>query len=106
MKTTVRIKYTFPKWVDRSIAPPELRQKWDEFVAALVKHERRHRDIAVEAAVQIERAIAGMRPRTTCGELERHANALGRRLLDDCRKRQSECDARTHQGRLEGARFA
>jgi predicted secreted Zn-dependent protease len=32
VKTTVRIKYTFPKWVDRPNASPELRRKWDEFI--------------------------------------------------------------------------
>ena len=103
--TTVRIKFTFPKWIDRSSAPEELRQKWDEYIVALIKHERRHRDIAVEAAVQIERAIAGMKPRATCDGLKRDVDAMGHRLVEDCRKRQSEYDARTQHGRLEGARF-
>jgi predicted secreted Zn-dependent protease len=105
VKTIVRIKYTFPKWVDRSNAPPELRRKWDEFISALIGHERGHRDIAVEAASQIERAIAGMRPRRSCKALEIDANALGHRLLSDCRKRQAEYDARTRHGRTQGVRF-
>ncbi|MGO9121272.1 MAG: DUF922 domain-containing Zn-dependent protease [Desulfomonilaceae bacterium] len=103
--TTVRIKFTFPKWIDRSNAPEELRQKWDNYIVALIKHERRHRVIAVEAAVQIERAIAGMKPHATCDGLKRDVNAMGHRLVEDCRKRQSDYDARTQHGRLEGARF-
>jgi predicted secreted Zn-dependent protease len=105
VNTTVRIKFTFPKWIDRSNAPEELRQKWDNYIVALIKHERRHRDIAVEAAVQIERAIAGMKPRPTCGGLKRDVDAVGHRLIEDCRKRQSDYDDRTNHGHLEGARF-
>lgn len=105
VKTTVRIKFTFPKWIDRSNGPEELRQKWDNYIVALIKHERRHRDIAVEAAVQIERAIAGMKPRRSCDGLKSDVNAVGLRLIEDCRKRQSDYDARTQHGRLEGARF-
>lgn len=105
VNTTVRIKFTFPKWMDRSNAPEELRQKWDNYIVALIKHERRHRDIAVEAAVQIERAIAGMKPHATCDGLKRDVNAIGHRLVEDCRKRQSDYDARTNHGHLEGARF-
>lgn len=104
-QTTVRIKFTFPKWINRSKAPEELRQKWDRYITALERHERRHRDIAVEAAVQIERAIAGIKPRATCDGLKSDANAVGHRLVEDCKKRQSDYDARTQHGKLEGARF-
>jgi predicted secreted Zn-dependent protease len=105
VQTTVRIKFTFPKWIDRSKAPDELRQKWDKYITALERHERRHRDIAAEAAVQIERAIAGMKPRGSCDGLKRDANAVGHLLVEDCKKRQSDYDARTNHGKLEGARF-
>ncbi len=105
VQTTVRIKFTLPKWIDRSEAPEELRQKWDKYITALERHERRHRDIAVETAFQVERAIAGMKLRGGCDGLKREANALGHRLVDNCKKRQSDYDARTNHGKLEGAQF-
>jgi len=105
VQTTVRIKFTLPKWTDRSSAPEELRQKWDDYIAALIRHEENHRDIAVEAAAQIEQAIAEIASRATCDELGRASNALARRILDDSRKRQKEYDAQTRHGRLEGVRF-
>jgi predicted secreted Zn-dependent protease len=105
VETTVRIKFTFPRWIARSNAPEELRQRWDKYIAALTRHEHRHRDIAVEAAAQIERTITGMKPRKSCDGLKRDANAMGHRLVEDCRKRQSDYDARTNHGHLEGARF-
>lgn len=56
----MKIKYTLPKWVDRSAAPTEMKESWDKYLAALTRHERGDKDIAVQAANRIELAVAAM----------------------------------------------
>jgi predicted secreted Zn-dependent protease len=104
VSVTIKIRYVYPKWSGRDFGRGELRIEWDRYIAALEAHERGHRDIAVAAAARIESAIAGM-IRTNCHELGREANALGERILDDCRKRQEDYDAVTNHGITQGARL-
>ena len=92
VQTKVWIKYTYPKWKNFRAALPELQEKWKAFMKVLVRHEERHKDIAVEGAREIQRAIREMEPRSSCSELEYEANEIGLEILERFSKRQKEFD--------------
>ncbi len=105
VKTWVNAKYTFPKWQSRFTASSDLIDLWDRYITALQIHEEGHLDIAVDAATRIEQAIADMEARPSCKELEKAANALGYRILEECKREHEQYDARTGHGRTQGAKF-
>lgn len=88
----VWITYTYPRWKNFRAALPELQEKWEAFMKALVRHEEGHKDIAVDAALEIQRAIREMEPRSSCSELEQDANEIGLEILEQFSKRQDEFD--------------
>ena len=92
VQTKVWIKYTYPKWKNLRAALPELQEKWKAFMKSLVRHEEGHKDIAVEGAREIQRAIREMEPRSSCSELEYEANEIGLEILEQFSKRQDEFD--------------
>ena len=104
-RVNVEVTFRYPKWVPNGDARPELVEKWDAYLNNLIQHENRHRDIVVEAAHELSRAVAELPPAPSCAELDRSVNALSRarmaKLIDD----QNAYDALTNHGRTEGALF-
>jgi predicted secreted Zn-dependent protease len=48
--TTLVIRQTLPRWLDRARATARVQKKWDRFYAALLAHEAEHVQIARNAA--------------------------------------------------------
>lgn len=103
--SSVDVKYKLPKWVSYKDAPANLKNKWDHFIQNLVLHEYGHKDIGAQTAGEIERAIAALKPHSTCRELELAANSIGRQLLDKSKPIEADYDLRTRHGRTQGANF-
>jgi predicted secreted Zn-dependent protease len=55
--TTVDVTFTMPRWADYQKASWDQQQKWDKFYASLMEHENGHKDIAIEAAKEIENKL-------------------------------------------------
>lgn len=53
----LKITYQFPKWRTKGSAPATVRKHWDAFYAELVRHERRHGQIAKKFAGKVEREM-------------------------------------------------
>ncbi|MDX1532072.1 MAG: DUF922 domain-containing protein, partial [Rhodothermales bacterium] len=95
---TVRL----PRWQDPHAAPPTLRQQWSRFISALERHERRHRDLAEEAAHAIRWRLVSVRART-CDAIEAAAQREVQHVLDSYERRQRQYDEHTGHGQTQGA---
>ena len=103
--TTLTVEFRLPRWVNRASAPSALKAKWDAYLQSLKRHENGHKDFGIQAAIEIERSIAGLDPAVTCDALAKTANQLGRRILSEYAAKERAYDARTNFGETQGAVF-
>lgn len=89
---------------------PELRRStpaqqaaFDRYLPALSRHEQGHVQLGREAAQAIDQGIARLPAAPDCATLERQAEDLGRRLLQDHMERNRQYDLRTDHGASQGA---
>jgi predicted secreted Zn-dependent protease len=102
---TVDVTVTLPRLAADASRPAELTRAFEEFTAKLLLHEEGHVQNGVDIAKRIEAAILGMKPHPTCDALGRAANALAQSLVKEGNQNDIEYDARTQDGRNQGARF-
>ncbi|MDD2468398.1 MAG: DUF922 domain-containing protein [Desulfobulbus sp.] len=103
--TTVDLTFHLPKWINSDAAPENLTNKWDRFFRNLELHEYGHKEIGVQAAKEIVKAIKSMEPRASCQELGEAANSLGQLILQKWKQEEVEYDVRTNHGIIQGAKF-
>jgi predicted secreted Zn-dependent protease len=101
LTTTIHL----PRWQAPPDAAPDLRQRWEAYVAALDRHERHHEALAIEAADALERRVGAIDRAADCKTLEAEVNAAGEAVIEDYRARQRAYDVETGHGRSEGVRF-
>ncbi len=101
----VDISFRYPKWTPGKDAPQTLVHKWDDYVRHLEDHENGHRDLAVEAALELSRAVAALPPVHTCAEIDHYVKALCRERMTMLNDEEKEYDAATHHGSKQGALF-
>jgi len=76
---------------------PDVKARWDAYLAALAAHEARHARAAYAARTEVLAALRG----ATCAT----ANAAGEAVLATIRARDAAVDRATDHGRTEGAVF-
>ena len=84
---------------------PEPGEQWARYIAALELHEQGHRRHGVDAANEVDRAIAAMPPAGSCDALGKNANALGMSILRKYNQLDLDYDRDTGHGATQGARF-
>lgn len=84
-------------------APRETQQVFDRYATALRHHEMGHYQFGLDAANHIDHSILALPPQATCTLLERTANRIGRRILDDAVQAERAYDRSTQHGRTQGA---
>lgn len=104
-KVALEISYRYPKWVHADGAPQVLVDKWDGYMKHLITHENGHRDMAVEAATELSRAIAALPPAASCAELDREVRALSRARMQKLNAEEKGYDESTIHGKTQGAVF-
>lgn len=104
-KVALEISYRYPKWVPTDGAPQPLVDKWDGYMKNLITHENGHRDMAVEAAAELSRAVAALPPAASCAEFDRKVRALGRERMAKLNADQKSYDETTVHGKTQGAVF-
>ena len=104
--TTVEVRYLLPRLASRDTVTEELRMKWDTYLAALVTHELRHQQFAVEAARRIETKLPKLGSRASCEPLAEEADRVAAGVIDGARRRERQYDTATRHGYSEGAVFA
>jgi predicted secreted Zn-dependent protease len=101
--TRVTVTITLPKWDGEITADNDTRSQWSRYLAALELHERGHRQLAIDAAKEIDRVISGMNGK--CSTLEARANGAGDAILNRYRQLQLDYDRDTNHDATQGARF-
>ena len=103
VKTALTVKYTLPQIPKEFNTSGETRTIFNNFYAALFKHEQNHRDSGLYAARDIEQALLNLGGSfTNCKKLELAANQKGHQILQQYVQRDIDYDKRTAHGRLEG----
>jgi len=104
-RATVDISSRYPKWVHSGDVPQPLAAKWDNYMKNLVMHEHGHRDMVVEAATELSRAVAKLPPAPTCAELDHMVQSLCHERLDRLDAESKAYDEATRHGVAQGAFF-
>ena len=86
-----------PRLADRTAVPAQVLAHWDDYIAALERHEAWHVRNGYSGRAEIQAAIAG----ATCATADAAALAAVRRIG----LRDQDYDRRTHHGIDEGATF-
>lgn len=102
-RAVVDVTIRYPRWVSDDNTPAPLTDAWDAYLHGLIRHEQGHRDIAVAAADGLIRAATALTPASTCADLDRTVEALGRSFMDRLRLDQQAYDAETGHGAMQGA---
>lgn len=104
-RASLDITFRYPKWVRNDDAPRLLTEKWDSYLQNLVMHEQGHRDLAVEAAADLSRAVAGLPPARSCAELDRQVRRLCHERMKQLNRDSEAYDEGTVHGFAQGAVF-
>ncbi len=104
-QVTVDVVFRYPKWTGTEDAPRTLAEKWDYYMKHLVMHENGHRDMAVEAAAELSRAVSQMSPPRTCAELDQEVRTLSRTRMNKLNDDERHYDEATNHGATQGAIF-
>lgn len=105
VKTTVTVVTQLPKWNPPPNVGPDLIAKWERYLAKLEEHEKGHRDIALKAARAVAQSLQSLAPQSSCEEMERVADAEGKRILNMARDTERTYDETTDHGAKQGARL-
>jgi predicted secreted Zn-dependent protease len=104
VRLSVKGEILMPKWTDEDSAPPTLRQRWQEYYAALQQHEEGHVQLGNELAVLVQEKFLGYGD-MACGQAKAIAQSEFDRLYNNMKNRDKEYDQRTQHGATQGARF-
>jgi predicted secreted Zn-dependent protease len=105
LAVTLDVTFTFPRWSPPDDAAPGLRERWEDYLAALRVHEEGHKEIALRAANEIAAALSSLPASPSCAELEQAADGTGERILERYRQQELSYDRQTDHGATQGARF-
>ncbi len=91
--------YRLPKVVSDDA---DVRAEWDVLYPRILKHERHHKDIALDASRQILAALSALPAAEDCDALVENANTVAEQIHEQERIRQQQFDRRTNGGEIEG----
>lgn len=88
-RISLKVTYTFPRWVNKDQAPKHLRTSWNQMIKQLWKHERGHGRHGVNAAHEIEKS--------RCSD--------PKKIITKWAAQDKSYDLRTRHGRTQGVRL-
>lgn len=100
VRVSVDVNFTLPKLKN---SPMEVYAVWKRWYPQLFRHEKGHRNNALIIARRIEKGIRRLDYRPSCKTLEKSANRLGKKLIEELSKIDRAYDKRTNHGLKEGA---
>lgn len=104
--TDVDIVITMPRWEADKQAPAELAAEWARYSRVLARHEAGHKELAVEAAREINGILTGLGSFDSRAELDREARKQAQARLGQMKKMQVDYDEHTNHGIKQGAALA
>jgi predicted secreted Zn-dependent protease len=100
----VDVNILLPDWADKARGSQALRQAWNEYITQVRRHEERHRDIALAAAKDIDKAILAAPAHRNCRSLEHYIKAQTDQILARERAQQAHFDRTDRPIMLKGGR--
>lgn len=101
--STVKINHTMPRLTTPLTS--KLHSKWQKYYHALLEHEKGHRNIGMQAAIEVQRGLTSIAPQPSCSKLERKANTLGKTIIKKHIALERRYDTKTRHGAADGAIF-
>jgi predicted secreted Zn-dependent protease len=102
VNTSLDVTYRLPRIAKNHPAPPNVRQAFKNYSAALFKHEKNHMKSGLNAAREVEKALLNLGSFETCDQLEASANTLGNDIVHKYNELDKEYDRKTDHGKTEG----
>jgi predicted secreted Zn-dependent protease len=97
-RTQLRLKYTYPLWVDEALADANLQLNWQRMVAGLIDHEEQHAKHGRHAATDIQQLMqAGVAARD-CQGLGEDINRRAEKIVGDYAALDGRLDVLTRHG--------
>lgn len=100
--TRLRVELQLP---ELQRATPNQQAEFDRYLPALKQHEQGHVQFGRDAARAVDEGISQLPAEADCATLERRANALGHRILQDHVEREKRYDLDTGNGTTQGAKL-
>ena len=97
--------YTYPKWTAPSGSTPELAEKWNTFIAALIVHEQGHAQIEVQRAAIVMQELQKLPAYATCEGFDEAWQAKARALDAQTTQIEMQYDGDTQSGKTQGVIF-
>ena len=72
-------------------------------MAALLRHEDRHKEHGLRAGKEIEAALLAAKPGSNCQDMQNAANAIAEQIVAKYQERDEDYDRQTRHGQSEGA---
>lgn len=102
IKTSVKVDFVVPRWIDRDKAKPYMHEKWDAFYLALQKHEQQHAMHGVAAAREIETQLKAIGEKRLCSQIKKIAKPLADGIIKKHNDMDVTLDDKTNHGKDEG----
>ncbi|MDA0781617.1 MAG: DUF922 domain-containing protein [Rickettsiales bacterium] len=100
--TSVVITHNFPKLENVNQLDMTTQTEWGRYLASLQTHEEKHADLGIEAAGEIEKEIAKIKPQSSCTKLSIEANNIARNIINYYHNKNADYDKETVHGLLQG----
>ncbi len=101
VRVRLEMTTTLPEWLNPSAAPAELREQWEEFAAAVRRHEEVHKVINLAGAHDVLRKISSISPRS-CAALDHETGVQADASVKRFATENARYDHDTVGGRSEG----
>lgn len=96
---SVKAQVILPRWTQRRRAAADVRLFWDTLASDIKRHEESHVVIARTHAREMEMAISGIRPQSSCDAVAAEVKRVTQRIMAKHDRAQDEFD------RVEGINF-
>lgn len=95
---------TLPRWRPGTAVPEELRRQWDDFLAAVVAHEEKHKQITTIQAREFAKSLGELRLRS-CSGVQEAVDDVQQRFVGRAQQLNDGFDRDTANGDAEGVRW-
>jgi predicted secreted Zn-dependent protease len=92
VETRVAVSITMPSWVNYAAADASMKEAWDLYYGAILKHEETHASHGVAAAHEVQRRLADLGGSSSCKSIQEEGGTLAKRIIKEHREKDAELD--------------
>ncbi len=94
-----------PRWLEKTKATKQDRQRWERITASLLDYEARHKEMVLQSATRIGIALADLPAESSCDVLRYGAWKAGMKELEQGQRRIDSFQRQTRYGEMLGLRW-